>query len=173
VARVAHDELSGHPSLAVALRWLRHRRRMTQGGLREAVAAAGGRISLIYIQQLEAGRRRPSPAMLERLLGALASDREELARLLEEAAGVAAPARTHGWRPSRRDPVDPSAAGGIWSDEVRAASADGPSASNAVEDRTLPGDQVLVELTELAAGLDASGRRELLRAARRLAARQG
>ncbi|HWH13449.1 MAG TPA: helix-turn-helix transcriptional regulator [Miltoncostaeaceae bacterium] len=166
MARVAHDELSADPGLARALRWLRHRRRMTQGRLREAVEAAGGRISVIHIQQLEAGRRRPSPEMLDRLLAALASDRDELGAVLAETAAAPAPERSSGWRPRRRD----SDGGATWSDAVEPA---GPSASStervlaAVPDH----DPELRELLRIYRRLRAGDRRALLARARELADR--
>ncbi len=159
MARVRHDDLTAHDGLAVALRWLRHRRRLTQPALREAVTAAGGSISLIYIQQLEAGRKRPSPRMLDLLLAALGSDRDELRTVLADTTDAPTPARDRGWRPSRRDPLA-SPAGAAWSDEVLVTHAMAPAP-----------EPPLAELARLAEDLDPESLDDLLRTARRLAGR--
>lgn len=169
MARVRHDELTGHESLAVALRWLRHRRRLTQAELRARVQEAGGEISVIYIQQLEAGRKRPSPQMLDRILRALEADRDQLREVLagEAAEAAAPPVRGEGWRPSARDPLADSS----WSGEVLLASA-APGAAPAAAPADPALEALTNELRDLAAGMSPTTRHELLLAARRLAARR-
>lgn len=180
MAPVRHDPLAQRPGIDRALRWLRHRRRLTQAELREAVVAGGQGLSVIYIQQLEAGRKRPSPAMLDALLVALSSTREELTRLCDTEPWQVTP--PGGWRPSRHDPVraaDPaSRTEGTWSDAVALAGAppDGAAAGGAHRGDASAAEGLEAELAELAGiyrSLTPAERHELLEAARHAGPRPG
>jgi transcriptional regulator with XRE-family HTH domain len=149
---------------ARALRWLRHRARLTQGEVRDAVIAGGGAISVIYIQQLEAGRKQPSPAMLDALLAALGSDRGELAEVCELDRAHDAP--SGGWQPGRHDPVRATVAQAMaeratWSDEVVADAMPSPAA-----DAPPPLAGGLAELTDHYLSLGPAQRLVVLEAAR-------
>jgi transcriptional regulator with XRE-family HTH domain len=76
------------PELGEALAWLRDRARLTQ---RAAAEFAG--VSRIYLQKLEGGERSPSLEVLEGLLAALGSDRDELEALLASRPWTSAPRR--------------------------------------------------------------------------------
>lgn len=130
--------------------------------------AGGGTISVIYIQQLEAGRKHPSPAMLDALLAALGSDRGELAEVCELCPWDEAPAG--GWRPGRSDPVratvvEAMAGQATWSDEVVADAVPSRSApSPAAEAPPLAGG--LAELTDHYLSLGPAQRLVILETAR-------
>ena len=76
---------SRHPELGQALRWLRHRSKLTQGEVTERVRARGASLSNIYYSQCERGadNKYPSPELLDHLLEVLGCDREMLAGLLK------------------------------------------------------------------------------------------
>lgn len=165
---VRRDELARHPGLARALRWLRHRRRLTQGELRDAVIAGGGTVSVIYIQQLEAGAKRPSPAMLDALLAALGSGRDELAGLLAHEPWDAAPPSAYRPRRDAPKPAIPSAIRGTaWSDPVARgeAFAGPPAPARRAAADALAGQ--LAELEDHFANLSPEARETLLGQARR------
>jgi transcriptional regulator with XRE-family HTH domain len=68
--------------LKFALRWLRHRLRLTQSEVAEGVRNQGGAVSLRHYQELEAGKKYPSPELRTQILRALGSDDDELHGLL-------------------------------------------------------------------------------------------
>jgi transcriptional regulator with XRE-family HTH domain len=147
------------PGLAPALRYLRLRAQLTQQAVCDAVRASGGEISVIYLSMLERGQRNPSPQMLDRLLAALDSDRDELTQLHQQQpwasarmiAASSAP-RMRPQPPSR--PASTTAA--PWSSDVTVAP---PTASS----------KALNELAELWPRIPQSCQRELVRLARRYA----
>ncbi len=167
---VRRDELARDPGLARALRWLRHRARLTQGELRDTVIAGGGTVSVIYVQQLEAGAKRPSPAMLATLLAALGSSRDELAGLLAHEPWDAAPPSAYRPRRDAPKPAVPSAirAAG-WSDPVL-GDAPSPSVRPAADD-ALSGQ--LAELEDHFVNLSPAARESLLAEARAARSRRG
>src|SRR5262245_29278178 len=96
------------PELKLALRWLRHRLRITQGEVAAAVRRQGGTLSLRHYQELEGGQKFPSPELRLQVLRALGSDDDELRGLLETQPWVERPAgRYHPSRVlPRPDPED-------------------------------------------------------------------
>lgn len=72
------------PHMSQALRHLRTRAGLTQAGVAEQVRAGGGRLSAVYYQQLETGKRFPSPPLRATILAALSSDGAELTALLAQ-----------------------------------------------------------------------------------------
>lgn len=77
--------------LRYALRWLRHRLRLTQGEVAEAVRNQGGAVSLRHYQEVEAGKKHPSPELRTQILRALGSDDDELHGLLQTRPWAARP----------------------------------------------------------------------------------
>jgi transcriptional regulator with XRE-family HTH domain len=71
------------PELKYALRWLRHRLRLTQTEVAEGVRQQGGAVSLRHYQELEAGAKHPSPDLRTLILRVLGSDDDELHGLLQ------------------------------------------------------------------------------------------
>lgn len=72
-----------HPALAPALAWLRTRVRLTQEQVAERAQDRGDSLSAVYYRFCEQGKRSPSSSMLDTMLTALGSDRQELEGLLE------------------------------------------------------------------------------------------
>lgn len=71
------------PDMSHALAHLRRQASITQAGVVERVRANGGKLSVVYYQQIEAGKRFPSPPLRERILAALGADDTQLEHLLE------------------------------------------------------------------------------------------
>jgi transcriptional regulator with XRE-family HTH domain len=103
--------------LGHALRYLRLRAQLTQQAVCDVVRTSGGEISVIYLSMLERGQRNPSPVMLDRLLAALQSDRDELTRLCEQQPWATVPAARISSTPRMRPQAAPSSAA-TWSDSV-------------------------------------------------------
>jgi transcriptional regulator with XRE-family HTH domain len=148
------------PHLARALRHMRFRAQLTQEALCDVVRSSGGEISTIYLSMLERGERNPSPEMLDRLLAALGSDRDELARLYLqqpwERRGSMAPSSTPRIRP--RSPAPSSTTTAAWSDKVAVAATDK--------------DGSFSELADLWPAIPPSRQSQLMRLARRYAQRE-
>jgi transcriptional regulator with XRE-family HTH domain len=144
------------PGLAPALRYLRLRAQVTQRAVCDAVRASGGEISVIYLSMLERGQRNPSPQMLDRLLEALGSDRDELSRLHQQQPWASARMIATSSAPRMRPPppAPPASSSAPWSTDVALAT---PTASIGA----------LNELVELWPRLPRSYQRELVRLARR------
>jgi transcriptional regulator with XRE-family HTH domain len=77
------ETASNYPELNQALRWLRHRAKLTQSETVERVRDAGGQMSDIYYSQCERGVKAPSEHLLDKILAALQSDTKELAQLTQ------------------------------------------------------------------------------------------
>jgi transcriptional regulator with XRE-family HTH domain len=149
---------AAEPRLADALRYLRLRAQLTQEAVCDVVRTSGGEISAIYLSMLERGERNPSPEMLDRLLTALGSERDELARLYRQqpwsrnrSLGASSVPRIRGRPRSAAAPIAAS-----WSDNVAVAA-------------PVSEDGSLRELAELWPAIAASRQRELIRLARRYA----
>jgi transcriptional regulator with XRE-family HTH domain len=148
------------PGLAPALRYLRLRAQLTQQAVCDAVRASGGEISMIYLSMLERGQRNPSPQMLDRLLVALDSDRDELAQLHRQHPWATARMTADSSSPRMRPqpPLPPASTAAPWSNDVTLAP---PRASYTA----------LNEIAELWPRIPRSYQRELVRLARRYAER--
>ena len=162
------------PELKLALRWLRHRLRLSQGEVAEAVRRQGGALSLRHYQDVEGGQKHPSPVLRTQILRALGSDEDELRGLLEARPWAEQPlGRYH---PSRvlprpdayvaagRRALEALPQGETWSSPVTALSE--PPAAYAAPPAP---DPVLTELTRLLPRLGADARQQVLDLARRLA----
>jgi hypothetical protein len=162
------------PELRLALRWLRHRLRLSQGEVAEAVRRQGGALSLRHYQDLEGGQKHPSPILREQILRALGSDEDELRGLLEARPWAEQP-RGH-YHPSRvlprpdayvaagRRALEALPEGETWSSPV-VALAEPPPAFVDMSDQ----DPLLAELAHLLPRLDPAARQQVLALARRLA----
>lgn len=71
------------PDMSHALAHLRRQAGITQAGVVERVRDNGGKLSVVYYQQIEAGKRFPSSPLRERILAALGADDTQLEHLLE------------------------------------------------------------------------------------------
>lgn len=121
------------PELSLALRWLRHRRHLTQREVAAEAARLGRPFSAVYYQQAEAGARRPGPAKLAAMLAALGSDERELDGLLAHRPWAGIPDPAPGYRVSKHTPkpadyvaaaresLAPRPDGATWSSPVREA----------------------------------------------------
>lgn len=122
------------PGLAHALRHLRERAGLTQREVAERVTASGGRLSAVYYQQLESGRRFPSPRMRARLLAALGADETTLSRLLAERPWAAAAQAVRGTAVTGAVPAPAPVA---WADAIAPRPAP-PAAAPRDSDRRPP-----------------------------------
>ena len=161
--------------LRYALRWLRHRLRLTQGEVAEAVHNQGGAVSLRHYQEVEAGKKHPSPDLRTQILRALGSDDDELHRLLQTRPWAERPLGRY--YPSRVLPrPDAYVAAGRRALE---ALPDDATWSNPVITTLVPADHavkspssvnaILAELEALLPLLSPDARREVLDLTRRLA----
>jgi transcriptional regulator with XRE-family HTH domain len=156
------------PELKYALRWLRHRLRLTQSEVAAAVKNQGGTLSLRHYQEVEGGQKHPSPDLLVQLLRALGSDEGELRGLLDTRPWAARPLGRY--YPSRvlprpeqyvaagRRALEALPEGATWSSTVaHQQNAEAPTAA------------ILAELGVLMPQLPADAQRRVLELARELA----
>jgi transcriptional regulator with XRE-family HTH domain len=153
--------------LKYALRWLRHRLRLTQSEVADAVKNLGGTLSLRHYQELEGGQKHPSPDLRLQLLRALGSDEDEMHGLLETRPWAERPlGRYH---PSRvlprpdeyvaagRRALEALPDGATWSSSVAFEGGNGETSA------------ILAELGVLVPQLPPQAQRAVLDLARRLA----
>jgi transcriptional regulator with XRE-family HTH domain len=154
--------------LKYALRWLRHRLRLTQSEVADAVKDQGGTLSLRHYQEVEGGQKHPSPDLRLQLLRALGSDEDEMRGLLETRPWAERPLGRY--YPSRvlPRPDEYIAAGRRALEALR----EGATWSSAVErqpDAEAPTAAILAELGVLVPQLPAAAQRRVLELARELA----
>jgi transcriptional regulator with XRE-family HTH domain len=162
------------PELKLALRWLRHRLRLTQGEVAEAVSAQGGALSLRHYQDLENGRKFPSPVLQAQILRALGSDQLELKELLAARPWTAEPLGSYHAsrvlpRPgpevyiaAARRALESLPSGATWSNQVQAPAA-APAAG--VDENEA---SALLEVAATVARLAPAAQQQVLDLARRL-----
>lgn len=138
------------PDLARGLRALRLREGLSQEDLAARVRAAGDGLSRTYYQQIESGRRNPSPDLRRAILRALDADDDALRGAIAQAPPPTLAAR---------GPV------------VRAAPASDPAAPAPETAGKAEATETLRELRDVARTLDADDVRLLVEHARFLAAR--
>jgi transcriptional regulator with XRE-family HTH domain len=163
--------------LKYALRWLRHRLRLTQTEVAEGVRHQGGAVSVRHYQELEAGTKHPSPDLRTLILRVLGSDDDELHGLLQTRPWAERPLGRY--YPSRVLPrPDVYVAAGRRA--LEALPADAPWSSPVLRDVTAASaDQaaletnatraILAELEVLLPLLSSDAQRQVLRHTRRLA----
>jgi transcriptional regulator with XRE-family HTH domain len=156
------------PELKYALRWLRHRLRLTQGEVAEGVRAQGGTLSLRHYQEVEGGQKHPSPDLRTQILRTLGSDEVELRGLLETRPWAERPLgryypsrilpRADAYMAAGRRALESIAPDATWSSSV-AVSHTGNAQSAAI----------VAELDVLLPLLSPAAQRQVLDLARRLA----
>jgi hypothetical protein len=162
------------PELKFALRWLRHRLRLTQGEVAEGVRGQGGAVSLRHYQEVEAGTKHPSPDLRTQILRVLGSDDDELHGLLQTRPWAERPLGRY--YPSRVLPrPDVYVAAGRRALEALPADAiwSTPVAADTTHDQPVPkinsARAILAELEVLLPLLSPDAQRQVLDLTRRLA----